>query len=297
MLLLIERKQLELEAPVVRYWPEFGKPEIRVRDVVAHTARLPGIERPTDFGELLHDRLMAAELEAQQPSEDPRARLCYHALTYGWLCGELVRRITGRSIGRFFADEVAAPLDLELWIGLPPEDQPRVSTLELADSWPVSPHLCAETLASDELLHSIWGNPPVFARESFPWNDVPFQLAEIPAVGAIGTARSIAILYGNLDRLLDDATIDVATTTLSNGDDEAHGESRRFGVGFELQTERRSLGPPADAFGHGGAGGSIHGYWPAERVGFSYAMNLMRDDETDDARGQALLHALFESLR
>jgi CubicO group peptidase (beta-lactamase class C family) len=286
LLLLVECDELELEAPVARYWPEFDKPEIRVRDVVAHTARLPGIERPADFQDVLDDQRMAEALEVQQPTEDPRGRFCYHALTHGWLCGELVRGITGGSLGRFFANEVAAPLELELWIGLLLEHQPRISTLELADTWPVSPHLHAETLANDELLRSIWGNPPVFARERFPWNDPSFHAAEIPAIGAIGTARSIARLYGSLDRLLDRTMIELATTTLSHGYDEAHGETRRFGVGFELQTERRSLGPPPDAFGHGGAGGSIHGYWPSQRIGFSHAMNLMRDDETDDARGQ-----------
>src|SRR5262249_30170984 len=200
-------------------------------------------------------------------------------------------------VGRFFADEVAAPLELELWIGLPQQHEPRVSTLELGDTWPLSPHLRAETLAGDELLRSIWSNPAVFARESFPWNSASFHSAEIPAVGAIGTARSIAQLYGSLERVLDAPTIELATTTLSNGFDDAHGQARHFGVGFELQTAQGSLGPPPDAFGHGGAGGSVHGYWPTERVGFSYAMNLMRDDEADNARGQALLRALFEALR
>ena len=106
----------------------------------------------------------------------------------------------------------------------------------------------------------------------------------------------MARLYGSLDRLVSAEAIDVGTTTLSEGLDEAHGVERRFGVGFQLQTASRPLGPEPDAFGHGGAGGSSHGAWPAKQVGFSYAMNLMRDDQDVDARPQALLRALHDAL-
>jgi CubicO group peptidase (beta-lactamase class C family) len=296
LLLLVERGQIDLGDPVSRYWPEFGKDTIRVEDVLAHTARLPGIVSPTVFGDLLDGQQMARALEAQEPSSDPRAALCYHALTYGWVCGELIRRTSGRTAGRFFADEVAARLDLDLWIGLPRQEDYRVATLELAPSWPVSNHLRPKTFETDDLVRSIWGNPPILDRDAFPWNGRSFHEAEIPAVGAIGTARSVATLFGNLDRLLDASTIQRGTAAVSEGWDEVHGSSRRFGAGFELQTELRALGPPADAFGHSGAGGSIHGCWPTQRVGFSYAMNLMRDDEAEDPRSAALLRALHEAI-
>ena len=115
--MLIDRGLVELDAPVSRYWPEFGKPDLRVRDIVGHTARLPGIEAPVSVAELRRSP-HGEPAGRPSPSDDPRAALCYHALTYGWLCGELVRQVDGRSIGRFFAEEVAAPLGLELWIGL-----------------------------------------------------------------------------------------------------------------------------------------------------------------------------------
>jgi CubicO group peptidase (beta-lactamase class C family) len=296
VLLLVERGQLDLDEPVSRYWPEFGKETIRIKDVLAHTARLPGIASPISLRDLLDTRRMALALETQEPSSDPRAELCYHALTFGWLCGELIRRASGRTIGRFFADEVAAPLGLELWIGLPQREDDRVAALVLAPSWPVTKHLRSETFQRDELVRSIWGNPPIFDRDVFPWNDSSFHEAEIPAVGAIGTARSIATLFGNLDRLLDASTIDVATAVFSEGWDDAHESPRRFGAGFELQTESHPLGPPGDAFGHSGAGGSMQGCWPSERVGFSYAMNLMRDDEREDARSAVLLRALHQAV-
>jgi CubicO group peptidase (beta-lactamase class C family) len=296
LLILLDRGRLDLDAPVCRYWPEFEKADVLVRHAVSHTARLPGIERPVAVEELCDDRHMAALLAAQAPSDDPRARLCYHALTYGWLCGELVRRVDGRSVGRLFADEVAAPLGLEIWIGLPAELEPRVSRIELADDWPRSPYLREATFRRDPLVRSIWGNPPVFSREAFPWNEPAFHRAEIPGAGGIGTARSIAMLDAGLGGLLSPEALRFARTPLAEGWDEAHQGAMRFGVGFALQGEERQYGPVAEAFGHGGAGGSVHGAWPEHGVGFAYTMNLMRDGEEVDARPAALLAALARSL-
>jgi CubicO group peptidase (beta-lactamase class C family) len=304
LLLLLERGGLELEAPVARYWPEFGKESVLVRDVVSHTARLPGIDTEVGADAWPDFARMTALLAAQGQSEDARAGFCYHALTYGWLAGELVRRADGRSVGRFFAEEVAGPLGLELWIGLPEEQEPRVSTLEVHESWPSRPHLAPESLAADALARSIWGNPPAFAREALPWNRRDYRASEIPGANAVGTARSIARLYGCLARggelagvrLLAEATVRLGRTELSRGWEPVLDVPMAFGVGFQLQTEDRPFGPAADGFGHGGAGGSIHGAWPGQRVGFSYCMNVMRDDEDENGRGAALLRALHEAV-
>jgi CubicO group peptidase (beta-lactamase class C family) len=299
LLLLIERGELELAAPVCRYWSEFaanGKETIRVSDVVSHTARLPGVDTPITLDDFTDGQRMAAILAEQAPSADPRARLAYHAFTYGWLCGELIRRVDGMSLGRFFAEEVAEPLQLELWIGLPDQHEDRVATLELAENWPVSSHLDSAVLRGDTLLKSIWGNPPVLSKTEFPWNRRDFHAAEVAGAGAIGTARSIARLYANLEALLRPETIALGRMTLSAGWDKTVSAPQRFGVGFQLSTDLGALGPAADAFGHGGAGGSIHGSWPGERLGFSYGMNLMRDDEAGVYRSQRLLIALHRSL-
>ena len=283
-----------------RYWPDFGKPHIRVRDIVAHTARLPGIDEPVTLDDLLDDRRMSAMLARQTPSTDPRAAFCYHALTYGWLCGELVRRVDGRSVGQFFAEEVASPLTLDLWIGLPASEESRVATLELSSNWGASPYLDAQVHQNDALLRSIWGNPETLSARSFAWNRTGFHRAEIPGVNAIGTARSIAKLYDCLAcggrPLLTEHTVRLARETLSMGHDSFYAESYRFGVGFQLQTESLRLGPPANAFVHGGAGGSVHGAWPTERVGYSYAMNRLLERPLPDPRGQALLKALYTAL-
>ena len=296
MLLLRERGLLDFDAPVSRYWPEFGKPEIRVRDVLSHTSRLPGIDRELTLEEFADRAVMARELERQAPSEDPRAALAYHAFTYGWLCGELVRRTDGRTVSRFIAEELAGPLDLELWLGLPAEHEPRVATLEFADSWPTSPQNREEDLAADPFLRSIWGNPMTFGRSGFPWNSRAYHAAEIPGAGGIATARSMARLYAALPSLLSPESLALASTTFSQGVDLTSGSTSHFGPGFQLQTERMSLGPVADAFGHGGAGGSKHGFWPREGVGFSYCMSVMRDDEEVDPRPAALLAALHRAL-
>ncbi len=300
VLALIDRGKIDLEDPVSRYWPDFGKPGIRVRDIVSHRARLPGIDTPIAVADLIDDRRMAAILAAQAPSPDPRAAFCYHALTYGWLCGELVRRVDGRSIGRFFAEEVAAPLGIEFWIGLPAGEEARVSMLALAPDWAATRPRTTADYDRDPLLKSVWGDPEIFDRATFFWNEPAVHRAEIPGANGIGTARAIARIYACLADggapLVSEATMRLGRETLSEGYDILHEEERRFGVGFQLQTGDGNYGPPPDAFGHGGAGGSIHGAWPSLGIGYSYAMNLMRDTERPDPRQKALLDALHRSV-
>ena len=305
VLLLIERALVDLQEPVATYWPEFAAREIRVADAMSHTGRLPGITTTVTFEDLTDDRKMAALLATQAPSGDARAAYCYHPLTYGWLCSELVRRVDGRSIGQFFREEIATPLKLELWIGLPEAEEYRLSTLELASDWGSAPYLDASVHENDPLIRSIWGNPAFLAPESFPWNRRAFHAAEIPGANGIGTARSVARLYASLVsgnnsaafRPLSVDTVRLGRETLADGFDQVHGIRSHWGVGFELQTDLLAYGPPPDAFGVGGAGGSVHGAWPSEGVAFSYAMNLMRDNEEVDSRAQALLTALHRCLQ
>jgi CubicO group peptidase (beta-lactamase class C family) len=305
LLMLVDRGQLDLEAPVARYWPEFarqGKEAITVAEVASHRARLPAVRQEITADDYLDPDNLAALLADQAVEEDPRAGFVYHALTYGWLCGELLRRVDGRSIGRFFAEEVAAPLGLELWIGAPPEVEPRVAKLEYAPGWYEKTFEAG--LDRDPLWRKIWTNPWALAPHDLFWNRADLHAAEIPAAGGIGSARSVARLYGCLARggeldgvrLLGADTLALGRAERVRGVDPFSGEPSAFGTGFQIQTERRQLGPPEDAFGHGGAGGSKHGAWPSQRVGFSYAMNQMRDADPVDPRPAALLAALYEAL-
>jgi len=300
LLKLIERGKLHLDDPVSRHWPEFGKPEILVRHLVSHKARMPGIDTPITVDDLVDDRRMAAILASQTPSADPRTAITYHALTYGWLCGELIRRIDGRSAGRFFADEVAGPLGVEVWIGLPEEHEPRVSTLELAPDWGQAAARAPDAFESDPLLRSVWGNPVLFDRDApFFWNERRIHAAELPGANGIATARGVAKVYGCLAAggapLLSQESIALGRSELSAGHDVLNDLHWRFGVGFQLPSESiyfGPAGPEGDGFGHGGAGGSHHGAWPSLGIGYSYAMNQMRDSVRPDPRARALLEAL-----
>jgi CubicO group peptidase (beta-lactamase class C family) len=307
--MLIDRGLVALEDRVSRLWPEFSaqnKEAVTVAEIVSHRGRLPGVRAQLKEEEILDPQKMAELLAAQQQDSDPRAQLIYHPFTYGWLCGELLRRVDGRSIGRFFAEEVAEPLGLELWIGLPEDQEPRVARLQYGPSWGQDPIGRADPFPGDALWARIWQNPCLFQPPSPEfWNTRALHATEMPAVNAVGTARSLARLYGLLSRdgeldgvrLLSAETLELAQTELSSGEEAFTGEQLAFGVGFMLQTGDAPFGPAQRAFGHGGAGGSCHGAWPEHRVGFSYAMNEMRDDPEGDPRVSALLDALYSCVQ
>jgi CubicO group peptidase (beta-lactamase class C family) len=301
LLMLVERGALDLGEPVARYWPAFaqaGKAGVTVAQVMGHTAGVPGLRGGFALGDLLDGDAMRRRVEAEAPFWEPGSRLAYHALTFGWLCDGLVRHADGRSIGTFFSEEVAKPLGLELWIGLPAEQEGRVAQLHRGHDYTV-------TFLGDEpepLLLALYGSFAVNPELELHWNDGTFHEVEIPAANAIGTARSIARLYaclargGELDgvRLLDEETVRLGRTELSRGPCAVTRRPYAYGVGFELQTELMRFGPELDAFGHTGSGGSSHGAWPSRRVGFSYAMNELRL-ETNDDRATRLLAALDAS--
>ena len=307
VLVLTDRGVLDLDAPVALPWPEFaaqGKGHVRIKDIMSHRARLPVFRAPVAHADLTRPRALAALLAAQAQETDPRARLTYHGLTYGTLVGELVRRADGRSLGRFFAEEVAAPLELELWMGLPAEEEERVATLRYGEHWGSAPALDPEHVRDDPLTYGLWHNPPLFPPGEIPWNTRALHAAEIPAAGGIGDARSMARLLGCMARggtlggvtLLSEDAVRRGRRTLARGHDAIVGAPAAYGAGFQLQTERRPLGPPTGAFGHEGAGGSLHGAWPRERVGFSYIMNDLRDDPGADGRAARLVAALHAAL-
>jgi CubicO group peptidase (beta-lactamase class C family) len=308
LLVLIDRGALDLDAPVCSYWPDFaaaGKEGILVRHLVSHQAGLPGLTTPAT-AEAATDSLQMARLLAAQPPLYPAGTgLHYHALTFGWLCGELVRRIDGRSVGRFFQEEVAQPLCLDAWIGLPAEHENRVSVLERGRGFGVQGRDLAATQERDQVAWSIWANPPRFTTDPLPANTRMWHAAEIPATNAIASARSLARLYGCLARggeidgvrLLSPSTVELGSTCLGCGVEPYLEEEVVFGVGFQLQTSRGYLGPEEEAYGHTGTGGSIHAAWPRLKTGFSYTMNVLQDGGDGlDPRVEALTRALHEAL-
>ena len=214
-------------------------------------AALPGLRGGFTADDLLDPVRMSARTAAEAPFWEPGTQVAYHALTYGWLCDGLVRRVDGRSVGRFFAEEVAGPLGLDLWIGLPEEQEGRVARL-------VPRPTTGSRYLGDEpepLLEAVYGG---ILGGGVGWNEPAFHRAEIPGANAIGDARSIARLYaclaqgGELDgvRLSPEETVRRGHAELSRGICAITRRPYAFGVGFELQTELMRFGPPS----HGASG-------------------------------------------
>jgi CubicO group peptidase (beta-lactamase class C family) len=312
--LLAQRGELDLDAPVVDLWPEFaaeGKERLTTRDLLAHRAGLPVVDDPPSPDEALAWHPVVERLAAQRPSWTPGADHGYHALTYGWLVGEVLRRATGRSLGTIVADELAGPLGLDLWVGLPEAEEPRVSTLIGSD-------LSVTTIIGEEVLASLpeeiralvraFTDPEgvtqralTITKPPLDWNSRAVHAAEIPAANGIASARALARLYaaciGEVDgvRLLDPATVQDATRTQSEGPDQVLMVPTRFGSGFFLPSTFSPLFGDT-SFGHAGAGGSLAFADPEHRVGFAYVMNRMQQNLAGDPRTLALIDGVRRSL-
>jgi CubicO group peptidase (beta-lactamase class C family) len=298
MLLLFQRRLLEPTASVTEVWPEFGvagKDRITVAQLLAHAGGVPGVREPIDAAELAHPDQIAARIAAAPPLIEPGTP-CYHALTYGWLAAELVRRVDGRSLGRMLADELAEPLGLDIAIGVDPASPLAASlaTVRTAQDFALSAFLDDDP---DPRLSLVYGNPPLGPEA---WNDPELLAVEVPAVNAVATARSMAAMYGALVRSSDPIvrpdTVAIGRGEASCGDDPLSGRPLRFGpTGYELAGTPSELGPPADAFGHTGAGGGSHGAWTSLRMGFSYVTADLRP-ENADGRARDLLRALHGAI-
>jgi len=298
---LIERGALDPAAPVARYWPEFaanGKAEITVGQVLSHQAGLPLVEGDFSLDECLAWDPMVEALAAQAPIWDPGTQHGYHMRTFGWLVGELVRRVTGGTIGAYLRDEIAAPLGLDFWIGLPEEIEPRVARLV-----PPKDDLGAllKQLGGDLLLASVFSNPADLFGYNDMWNTRALHAAELPSSNGIGDARSLARLYasciGDVDgvRTLQPATVAAATVEQACGKDAVLMIDSCFGLGFMLGSSFGAANP-ASAFGHAGAGGSLAFADPDARLGFGYVMNDLRFDAKGDPRSEELVRAAYTAL-
>jgi CubicO group peptidase (beta-lactamase class C family) len=304
--LLAQRGQLDLDARVVDYWPEFGqagKSRIPVRWLLSHRAGLPTIDCHLTPEEALAWDPAVEALAAQAPMWEPGTKHGYHALTYGWLVGEVIRRATGRTPGQVLAEEVSGPLGLDLWIGLPEAEEHRVCRLIPVELVQLSPEergaLPPERL---EMLRAMTSPTSLTMRAlnvtdpSFNFNSRAVHAGELPAANAIGTARALAKLYaatiGEIDgiRLLDPATVEDATQEQANGPDQVILQSTRFGSGFFLPSPFSPLMGPR-SFGHPGAGGSLAFADPERGIGFAYVMNKMQQNLSGDPRTADLIAA------
>jgi CubicO group peptidase (beta-lactamase class C family) len=302
---LCEEGRLDPSAPVAHYWPEFaqaGKRRVPVHMLLSHRAGLPAIRRDLPREARYDWKLMAETLAAEEPWWEPGTKHGYHATTFGWLVGEVLRRIDGRTLGRYFRDEIAQPLGLDFHIGLAPEDDARCAEVIPLPAGPKNPIYAAARSEAGTLLARAFGNPPSRRGE---FNTAEWRRAEIPAANGHGSARAVARAYAALARggvldgvhVLGRDAIAGATTEQAFGPDAVlMGTKMRYGLGFLLTHRGVPFGPNPRAFGHPGMGGSLAFADPDARVGFGYVMNRLQSGVAGDARGYPLIRAVYAAL-
>ncbi len=298
-LLIADRGDLDFDAPVARYWPEFaanGKAGIKVRHLMSHSAGLSGWQHPITNADLYDWEKVTTLLAAQAPYWPPGTAPGYHALTQGYLVGEVVRRITGRTLGTVFREEIAAPLGADFHIGLPATEDHRV-----ADLIPPPPGTAVGDMPNPSELHANMANNPgidVLATRTRAWRG-----AEIPAAGGTGNARSVAEIHTILAnggvargrRFLSEAGCRKALELQIEGMDLVMDIPARFGMGFGLAGGGLPL-PNNESIYWGGYGGSLVIIDMAARTTFGYAMNKMAGTTTGDTRAFSLAAAMWQAL-
>ncbi|WP_369189690.1 serine hydrolase domain-containing protein [Streptomyces sp. R08] len=310
LLLLAQRGQMDLDAPVGEYWPEYkaaGKEHTLVWHLLAHRAGVPVLDRPLTPDEAADPAFSAAAVAAQAPVWEPGADHGYHAQTYSWLTGELVRRVTGRSIGAWIADEIAGPVGADLWVGLPAAQADRVGRVAQLDTPATDPGVLRTR--PKRSVSEAYADPGSLTRRAFgaitpmpDENDPAYRAAVLPASNGIATADGLARVYASLigevdggTRLFTPETMRRARTERSSGPDRVLVISTRFGLGYMLHGSASPL-LSETSFGHPGRGGALGFADPESGIAFGYVTNGFRKSVTADPRAQALVRAVRASL-
>jgi CubicO group peptidase (beta-lactamase class C family) len=299
--ILIDRGELDPDAPVARYWPEFaagGKDGITVRQVMCHQSGLTGLTVPVSVEDYYDWDKITGLLAAQEPLFPPGSTSGYQAITFGYLVGEVVRRITGQSCGTFFRKEIAGPLGADFCIGLPKKELGRCSELQgVRPSEDEQAALAQAYANAAPAAQAALINPPMTGDEA---NAPEWRMAEIPAANGHGTALGLVTVFGTLadgsERLISAKTLQAARTGNGRHTDVVLGMPVVFGLGFGLSGPEGHFGPNEVAFGHDGFGGSAVGADPEAGVAFAYVMNRMGMNLVDDPRKMALIAAVYRSL-
>jgi CubicO group peptidase (beta-lactamase class C family) len=310
-LLLHQRGQVDLDAPVGTYWPEFkaaDKERVLVRHLLAHRAGVPALDRPLTPQEAVDGSSGARAVAAQRPQWEPGTAHGYHAQTYSWLVGELVRRVTGRTVGRWVAEEIARPLGLDFWFGLPAEEAHRAGRIGPVEAPAPQDNSGALLLRPKRSITEAYRDPESLTRRAFgaidplpDENDPAYRAAELPASNGITTARALARCYaamiGPVDghRLFAPATLTLARTEESAGPDRVLVVNTRFGLGYMLHGPAAPLLAPG-SFGHPGRGGSLGFADPESGMALGYVTNGLQKGVTADPRAQALVRAVRSAL-
>lgn len=312
--ILVSSGELDLDSPVARYWPEFaqgGKDGIPVRMLLNHQAGLAAVRQPLPPGAFYDWDLMTSALAAETPFWTPGLQHGYHGLTFGFLVGEVVRRVSGRSLGRFFKEEVADRLGIDFKIGLPESEEPRVSRCILQpppdpnNLTPMEQQVFSDPTSVTFLMLANNGGYMMPGE----CDTRAAHAAEIPSAGGISNARGLADLYTPIANgggtLVDEGSVRrMGAVSSASGIDATLFVPTRFSLGFVKTTDNRrhaaggnnSLILSEEAFGHSGLGGSIGFADPRARMSFGYAMNKHGAGVGLNDRGQSLIDAAYRSL-
>ena len=299
----VERGLLSYEEKVSTYWPEFaakGKADITVAQLLSHRAGLYTVDGDISLEDALDWGTITARLADTAPLFPVDSTHGYHALTFGWLAGELVRRVTGRSLGDFVREEIAGPLGVEMHVGLPPALEPRVAHLMAHPIPKFSPEevkTLMETSGPGTKGASALSLNGAFGQGAFNRKDV--HQSQLPGANGISNARSLARIYAALVsdidgvHLLGESIRNIATTSNTpHGEmDEILMSATDFAMGFMLHSERTPFAGPT-SFGHNGAGGSCAFAQPSRELGFAYVMNTMMTTIDGDPRPARLIAAV-----
>jgi CubicO group peptidase (beta-lactamase class C family) len=315
--ILVDRGELDLEAPVARYWPEFaanGKDAIPVRMLLNHQSGLAAIREPLAPGSFPDWEKMTTLLARETPWWEPGTRHGYHAFTFGWLVGEVVRRVSGTSLGTFFRDEVAKPHGIDFHIGLPAELEscvaPDIPPAPPAPGEPVSPVFVVAMTQPDSLPAHAIANTGGYFPDPSQFDSRAAHAAEIPAAGGITNGRGLAAMYallaggGKKSVVSEKQLVRMGAVSSASGVDATLLLPTRFTLGYAKAIDNRRVSPHPDdsvliaeeAFCHPGAGGSYGIADPKARMSVGYAMNRMGAGAGFNARGQSLVDAAYRSL-
>ena len=297
-LVLADRGELDLDAPVARYWPGFeaeGKDGVLVRHLLSHTAGLPGWREPMQPEDLYDWDKCTTLLAKQAPWWEPGTAIGYHAVTQGYLVGEVVRRAAGCTLGTFFRTEIAEPLGADFHIGTPASVDPRVAKVI------PPPPLPMDGIDPDLVAVRVLANPLMDASQSW---EIPWRRMESPAVNGHGNARSVAMVQralacgGTVDgvTLLSPAGCAQVYREQAYDVDLVLGVKNRHGIGYGLASDDIPISPNKGACFWGGWGGSVVVVDPDARMCIAYVMNRMGEGTVGDIRGGALVWAAYDCL-
>jgi CubicO group peptidase (beta-lactamase class C family) len=301
VLVLADRGEVDLYAPVADYWPEFkanGKEGVMVRHCMSHTAGVSGWVPPIAIEDLYDWDKATSALAAMEPLWEPGTASGYHAVTQGYLLGEIVRRVTGKSIGTFFAEEIAGPIGADFHIGTPAECDSRIARVI-----PPPDAITPDGLDPDSVLAKTFGSITGGLNAEVSWTE-PWRRAEIPAANGHGNARSVALVQSAISnggvaaggtKLLSPDTIDKIFDVQAQGTDLVLAVPMKLGIGYGLTGEEIPLSPNRACF-WGGWGGSIVVNDLDKRMTAAYVMNRMGEGTTGDIRGASIVFMALNAL-